>query len=353
MIYLIIGLVLLFYILCMFKKIKYYFYNFIINDILYIFIDFSIYLSSYKKYKKDKYIMSRVNYYNKINQNFNLHKINPINLHEINPNFNKKDIYACDSIKNILGKIKRSAYYYDFKDKIKFFNTDKYVSIIIGDIRDICNQPTLSKTRTITNSNNNNNIILKWNYIRHYRFIEDKLLFENKLDMLVWRGCIDKIQDYTGIRRFLITNFESNKLMNINYKNYITIEEQMKYKFILSIEGYDVATNLKWIMNSNSLCFMPKPTCESWFMEGTLIPGYHYVEIKNDLSDLEDKIKYYILNLDECKRIIKNANNYVEQFKDTKREKIIEILILDKYFDMVINNNKKMNRTKLSEMKTH
>ena len=56
---------------------------------------------------------------------------------------------------------------------------------------------------------------------------------------------------------------------------------------------------------------------------------------------LTSKIKYYILKLNECKRIIRNANNYVEQFKDTKREKIIEILVLDKYFDMVINSNKK------------
>ena len=107
----------------------------------------------------------------------------------------------------------------------------------------------------------------------------------------------------------------------------------MKYKFILSLEGYDVATNLKWIMNSKSLCFMPKPTCESWFMEGTLIPNFHYVEIKNDFSDLEEKIKYYITNVKECKKIIRNANKYVNQFKDKDREHIIEILVLDKYFD--------------------
>lgn len=328
MIYLLTALFLIIFILNMFRKIKYYFYNFIINDVLYIFLDFSIYLSSYKKYKKDKYIMSRVNYYNKINQNFSLHKINQ--------NFNKKDIYVCDSIKNILGRMKTSVYYYDFKDKIKFFNTDKYVSIIPGDIRDICNQPTLSKTRNIS-STNNNNIILKWNYIRHFRFIEDKLLFENKINKLVWRG---GLCDYSGIRKKLLNNYKSNNLLDLD-KNFLGIKQQMRYKFILSIEGNDVATNLKWIMSSNSLCFMPKPSCESWFMEGTLIPGYHYVEIKNDLSDLEDKIKYYILKLNECKRIIRNANNYVEQFKDTKREKIIEILVLDKYFDMVINSNKK------------
>tara|TARA_B110000858_G_C17600198_1_gene379758 strand:- start:82 stop:417 length:336 start_codon:yes stop_codon:yes gene_type:complete len=104
-----------------------------------------------------------------------------------------------------------------------------------------------------------------------------------------------------------------------------------KYKFILSLEGNDVATNLKWIMNTSSLCFIPKPTVESWFMEGTLIPNFHYVLIKDDFSDLINKIKYYSLNTDESLKIIKNANNYVKQFKDLKREHIIEVLVLDKY----------------------
>ena len=49
--------------------------------------------------------------------------------------------------------------------------------------------------------------------------------------------------------------------------------DNLNYKFILAIEGYDVATNLKWIMSSNSLAVMPRPTYATWFMEGTLIPG--------------------------------------------------------------------------------
>ena len=40
-----------------------------------------------------------------------------------------------------------------------------------------------------------------------------------------------------------------------------------KHKFILCIEGNDVASNLKWVMSSNSVAVMPKPKFESWFME--------------------------------------------------------------------------------------
>ena len=54
-------------------------------------------------------------------------------------------------------------------------------------------------------------------------------------------------------------------------------------------------------MSSKSVAVMPKPKFESWFMEATLIPNFHYIEIKDDYSDLNDKLEYYIENLDKLK----------------------------------------------------
>ena len=48
------------------------------------------------------------------------------------------------------------------------------------------------------------------------------------------------------------------------------ISKQLCYKFIFCIEGADTATNIKWVMSSNSLCVMPKPKYETWFMEGKI-----------------------------------------------------------------------------------
>jgi len=111
------------------------------------------------------------------------------------------------------------------------------------------------------------------------------------------------------------------------------LSEQLKYKFILAIEGNDVASNLKWIMSSNSIAFMVKPKYETWFMEGTLIPNFHYVLLKDDYSDLEEKIEYYSTHFEESLSIIKNANEYTKQFQDEKREDIISLLVLKKYFE--------------------
>ncbi len=113
----------------------------------------------------------------------------------------------------------------------------------------------------------------------------------------------------------------------------MTIQEQMQYKFIACPEGNDVATNLKWVMHSNSLCIMPKPTCESWFMEGILKPGVHYAEVKSDFSDLENVMDHYLHNPEEAKRIITQANLHASRFHDPILEDIIGIKTLEKYFN--------------------
>jgi hypothetical protein len=113
---------------------------------------------------------------------------------------------------------------------------------------------------------------------------------------------------------------------------FMGIEEQLQNKFILAIEGNDVATNTKWIMSSNSLCFMTKPKFETWFMEGRLIANHHYVLINDDYSNLEERIEYYINNTEEAKQIIQNANDFTTQFMCKKTEDWLHLKSLDRYF---------------------
>ncbi|MBR3727278.1 MAG: lipopolysaccharide biosynthesis protein, partial [Prevotella sp.] len=117
-------------------------------------------------------------------------------------------------------------------------------------------------------------------------------------------------------------------------KGKLTIGEHLDYKFIMSLEGNDVASNLKWVMSSNSIAVTPRLTQETWFMEGTLKPNYHYIEVKDDFSDLEERLNYYIEHPDEAEAIIYHAHEYVELFRDRKREKLVSLLVLKKYFDI-------------------
>ena len=111
----------------------------------------------------------------------------------------------------------------------------------------------------------------------------------------------------------------------------MSVTSQFKYKFIFSVEGNDIASNLRWILSSNSLCFMRKPQYESWFMEGKLKAGIHYVEINNDFSNIKKMYDYYIKNPIEAKAIISNANEHAKLFEDLKLQKKIAKCVLYKY----------------------
>ena len=77
---------------------------------------------------------------------------------------------------------------------------------------------------------------------------------------------------------------------------------------------------------------MPRPTCETWFMEGVLEPGVHFVEIASDYSDLEEKIDYYSTHISEAEVIIKNAHEHVSRFQEKDMEDLLCLKVLESYF---------------------
>lgn len=116
-------------------------------------------------------------------------------------------------------------------------------------------------------------------------------------------------------------------------KPHISMYDHLRYRYILTIEGNDVATNLKWVMSTNSLPVMPRPTYETWFMEGTLVPNYHYVEIRPDYADLEERMHYFSSHPEQAEAMIRHAHDYIRQFRDPHRERLISLLVLHRYFE--------------------
>ena len=199
--------------------------------------------------------------------------------------------------------------------------------------------PSIVKSRPIGNDNANS-VLLNLDKVRHFIFLRDDIPFREKADRAIFRLAITRRPHR---ERFMRMYFGSDccdagiSTPRPEYpaewvKPHISMYDHLKYKFILAIEGYDVATNLKWIMSSNSLAVMPRPTYETWFMEGTLIPDYHYVEIKPDYSDLEERMRYYIEHPAQAEAIIAHAHEYIAQFRDREREKLIALLVLRNYF---------------------
>jgi hypothetical protein len=234
-----------------------------------------------------------------------------------------------------LGK-KDTTYFFDTYEYTRYFNDQLKANFIFGDVIDVPDEPTILKSRPVR-GNNANSVLLNLNKVRHFIFTNDRKEFGKKKDMLVWRGGV-----YQPHRIRFMEMYFNHPLCNIGQINTgqnqhwvmerLTIGEHLDYKFVLCLEGNDVASNLKWVMSSNSIAVMPKPSYETWFMEGTLVPDFHYILIKDDYSDLEEKLHYYTRNTEAALQIIKNANQHIEQFKDKKREDLISLLVLQKYF---------------------
>jgi len=270
-----------------------------------------------KDFESDS-IIQRVNYYNRLNE-VHILPSSAITLHEFK-----------------LGK-KNKTYYFDIVEFTRYFNKSLKLQSLLGDINHIPNIPSIVKSRPI-HGDNANSVIFNLYKVRHFLFLNDTKAFTDKINMLVGRSKVSQPHRIRFLEMYMhhpLCNVgQVNTNMNLHFlANRLTISEHLNYKFILCLEGHDVASNLKWVMSSNSLAVMPKPVYETWFMEGTLIPDYHYVMIKDDYSDLEERLNYYINNTDKALKIIENAHHYINQFKNKKQEDLISLLVLQKYFE--------------------
>jgi hypothetical protein len=266
-----------------------------------------------------EYIRNRVDYYNR--------------LIEVKPLIESRSVALSDFH---IGK-KCKVHFFDTYEFTRYFSAKLRIVPLFGDIIHIPDIPSIVKSRPI-DGDNANSVIMKLGKIRHFLFLKDPYRFEEKQNMLVGRNKARQEHRIRFLERYInspLCNIgQVNRDINPHFiRKRLTIDEHLRYKFILCLEGNDVASNLKWVMSSNSLAVMPKPKYETWFMEGTLIPDFHYVLIKDDYSDLESRLKYYIEHTDEALKIIENAHQYIDQFRDKEQEDLISLFVLKKYFE--------------------
>lgn len=275
-------------------------------------------LSRISKFDENE-VFERVNYYNKLDSHLWIDG----NAVELN---NVKKLKAS------------SAYIFDTQEYTRYFPQSLRANFVFGDVIHIPNTPSIQKSRPIF-GNNKNAILLNLDKKRHFFFINDPVKFKEKKDVLIGRASVTQPHRIEFMSKHFNTPLADIGQVNkvggdpMWIKPKMSIFQHLQYKFILSLEGNDVATNLKWIMSSRSVAVMPVPKYETWFMEGKLIPNFHYICIKDDYSDLVDVLEYFIEHPREAEQISFNANQYVNKFRNKEKEDIIALLVLKKYFE--------------------
>ena len=169
-------------------------------------------------------------------------------------------------------------------------------------------RPYIRKARK---TDDTNSVIFKLSTIRHFSpcqtAAKNDINWSQKKIAPIWRGATTSAQYRNKFvlkyhNKFNIGFSTIKQFPNLSQyqKKTVSIKDQLKYKFIVSLEGYDLASNLKWILYSNSIPIMPKPTWDSWIMESKLEPYVHYLPLNEELDNLEELMSWALKNDTKC-----------------------------------------------------
>lgn len=233
-----------------------------------------------------------------------------------------------------------SHYYYDMGRYVKSFDPSLQMACFTCDIFFNPDGPNLMKGRRL-DSRRDNCALLNLDSRRHFMKVYDSVPFAEKKPVLFFRGAI------TG-KPHRIAFFErwaDHPLFDLGDTAHdcespwgtapVSIPDHFAYQFILCLEGNDFASALQWVMASNCVPVMTRPTVEGWLMHGRLQPGVHYIEIADDYSDAADKLTWYTSHPEKAARIAAESKRWAAQFDDRRRENIISYLVVERFLKAV------------------
>ncbi len=191
---------------------------------------------------------------------------------------------------------------------------------------------------------------------RHWGLTADRVPFNDKADSVFWRGTTSGWEYRPASRMSLVKRWNARQsdvdvalsslaqeylLPGVREKWEMFVSgpaprwEFLRHRYIISAEGNDKDSGLAWKLASNSVVMMARPVCESWLMEPFLQPFVHYVPLDESYEDLLVQLSWCRGHLEHCREIVKNANLFMEQFKDSQNERRIEEKVVRTYFQKV------------------
>ncbi|KAL7566915.1 hypothetical protein ACA910_008639 [Epithemia clementina (nom. ined.)] len=114
-----------------------------------------------------------------------------------------------------------------------------------------------------------------------------------------------------------------------------SMNEQLKYKMLIFIDGNDMASGLKWGLLSRSVVMMPRTRYTSYAMDELMRPFVHYVPLKHDLSNVEEIIQWVLDHDEEAQQIAHRGSLWIQDLvfhPDAERDnELIRTEILERY----------------------
>jgi tRNA A-37 threonylcarbamoyl transferase component Bud32 len=124
--------------------------------------------------------------------------------------------------------------------------------------------------------------------------------------------------------------------INIPYMNKLGIQlasflspiQQSEYKYLIHVDGHVSSFRLSLEMSMGCCILLADSKYRLWF-RSMMKPMVHYIPVKEDLSNLIEKIKWCRTHDNECKKIAKNAKKFYLQYlqKDGALDYLQKIII--------------------------
>ena len=107
-------------------------------------------------------------------------------------------------------------------------------------------------------------------------------------------------------------------------------KDHLKYKYLIDVDGYSCCySRTYWTLLSNSVVLKQLTNHIQWFYKG-LKPNVHFVPLRQDLSDLLEKIKWCREHDQEAQKINSQARKFASQFLGYPMNKLyLKQLLLD------------------------
>jgi len=122
---------------------------------------------------------------------------------------------------------------------------------------------------------------------------------------------------------FVLETINESITDNISLKPTLSTYIQSQYKYIIHVPGHSCAFRLSLELAMNVVILIVKSEYSLWFFK-YLKPDIHYISIKEDLSDLVEKMDWCCENPEKCAKIALAAREFYLQY--LTEESILDFL---------------------------
>lgn len=211
--------------------------------------------------------------------------------------------------------------------------------MFFGETDELDGIPCIRKARRISDETG---VLFLFRTLRHnYPCFEAQrkdIPWHQKKTNVIWRGAttgrgkrVEFVENYIDKYDVAFSSIKQMPHLTNLKRGSVSIEEQLQNKFIISLPGHELASNLRWVLSSNSVPIMPRPDWHSWIVESRLEPNVHYLELNDDFSNLNELLAWAEENDKACEQIAINGKNYISQFLNIDNDLPVQKLLLEEY----------------------